>query len=176
MLKVSYIGGFNPFDWEFFHCPVCKGNEFVSVSHTGVFCDKCHAQFSVRSTCGDAGCVVDCYINPMPSGGDIFAPLWRCEECGEETALFEWQEQVCPSNIHTKLRRVEHISRKWNRPKNFPDYFYLILKLGDYCSGWIRGNDYEPLDYPTQEEWDKFQETSGKEKETNHGIYSRIVV
>jgi len=158
MLKVTYIGGFNPFDWESLICPVCGGNEYESISHTDVFCKQCNAQFVVRHTCGDPGCVVDCFLSPMPSGGDIYAPLWKCDDCGAEVTLFEWQEQVCPSNEnHKKLHRVEHVLKVWKIPKDFPPYFYLILKRGDYCSGWISVNNFDSLDYPTQEEWDKFQ-------------------
>jgi len=159
MLKINYIGEFNPFDWDAFRCPVCRKSQFESISHTGVFCGNCNAQFKVRCTGGDPGCVVDCLICPPLTRDSIYAPLWKCEECGAETALFEWQEQVCPSDQrHTKLRRVEHVSKVWEIPDGFPPYFYLILKRGEYCSGWLRGNDCKSLNYPTQEEWDEFQQ------------------
>lgn len=159
MLKINYIGAFNPFDWEAFSCPVCGGKEFESLSHSGVFCSTCDAQFRVRYTCGDPGCVVDCFVDPIPSGGSISAPAWECEECGAKVSLFDWQEHVCPvDKTHTKLRRIEHILGMWKVPKDYPTYFYLILKRGDYCSGWIWGNNLESLDHPSQEEWDEFQE------------------
>ena len=174
MLKINYIGEFNPFDWEAFRCPVCGQNEFESISNTGVFCAHCEAQFRVRHTCGDPGCVVDCFVNPMPVGGSIYAPLWKCDDCGAKTAIFDWQEHVCPANhTHTKLSRIKYTSREWTIPEGFPPYFYLILKRGDYCSGWIKGNspDLSSLDYPTQEEWDKFQkEHLTKKKGESDGL------
>jgi len=174
MLKINYIGEFNPFDWEAFRCPVCGKSEFESVSHTGVFCVSCEVQFRVRYTCGDSGCVVDCFINPMPAGGSIYAPLWKCDDCGAKTAILDWQEHVCSvDHTHTKLSRIKRVHGVWTIPKNFPSYFYLILKRGDYCSGWIRGNssDLSSLDYPTQEEWDKFQkEHLTKKKGESDGV------
>ena len=50
------------------------------------------------------------------------------------------------------------IRKAWKPPKGFPKGFYLILKLGDYCSGWLSGETCETFrPYPTQEQWDKFQ-------------------
>jgi len=45
----------------------------------------------------------------------------------------------------------------WKRPKGYPRGFYLILKLGDYCSGWLPENGGKRLSHLTQEQWDSFQ-------------------
>ena len=159
-MKISLIGGFNPFDWEALHCPVCNGNRYYSSNYASVYCSKCSAQFAVRYTAGDPGCVVDCYVDPIRAGSQICAPLWKCEECGTEVALFEWQELICPQKpegAHHTLRRVERLSALWKRPEEFPGYFYLILKHRDYCSSWLRGDNCEHLDHPSQDEWDEFQ-------------------
>ena len=42
------------------HCPLCGGTAFTTVALAEVWCDGCHAQFSVRHTAGDPGFVVDC--------------------------------------------------------------------------------------------------------------------
>jgi hypothetical protein len=41
-------------------CPLCGGSDFTTVGFAEVWCDGCHAQFSVRHTAGDPGFVVDC--------------------------------------------------------------------------------------------------------------------
>jgi len=160
-MKISLIGGFNPFDWEALHCPVCNGNRFYSINYASVYCSECGAQFAVRSTTGDPGCVIDCYVDPIKTSSQICAPLWKCEECNTKVALFEWQELICPQKppedaSHT-LRRVEGLLAPWKRPEEFPGYFYLILKHRDYCSSWLRGDNCEHLDHPSQDEWDEFQ-------------------
>lgn len=93
--KVNYTGGFNPFDWEDLRCPVCGASEFVSQDHASVFCARCFAEFEVRMTAGDPGCVVDCLVK------DVYAPEWKCTECGEKAAYFDWQTPACPKNHDT---------------------------------------------------------------------------
>ena len=60
--SVEFIGGFNPFEWPDMKCPVCGGEDFTSLSHSSVWCDKCNVKFVVRHTGGDPGCVVDCFV------------------------------------------------------------------------------------------------------------------
>ena len=153
--KVSYTGGFNPFEWEDLKCPVCGVSEFVSQDHALVLCAKCSAEFEVRMTAGDPGCVMDCFVK------DIYAPLWKCADCGKEAAYFNWQDPVCPDNARHTMKRVESIWKLWDRPKGYPGSYYLILKLGEYCSGWLGAdwvrNEAQRLRHPSQEQWDEFQ-------------------
>jgi len=157
-MKISLIGGFNPFDWEALRCPVCNENRFESINYASVYCSNCNAQFIVRDTGGDPGCVIDCHVDPISASGQICAPLWRCRDCDTKIALFEWQKPICPHDAKHTLYKVERMFTSWKRPKEFPGYFYLILKHRDYCSSWMRGDNYEHLDHPSQDEWDKFQE------------------
>lgn len=50
--------GHNP--WDEINCPLCEENNFTSIDHASVWCDKCNAEFYVRDTSGDPGYVVDC--------------------------------------------------------------------------------------------------------------------
>ena len=156
MFTVAYTGGFNPFEWEDLRCPVCGASDFVSQDHAMVFCDRCYADFRVRPTAGDPGCVVDCFVK------EVYAPMWECVDCGQQAAFFDWEDPICPVNSWHSMRKAHPdglIRKVWKPPKGFPKSFYLILKLGDYCSGWLNGDN--PPDcfcpYPTQEQWDKFQ-------------------
>ena len=46
-------------------------------------------------------------------------------------------------------------------PDGLPEYYYLILKIGDDCSGWLNPEEgCQSLGFPTQEEWDAFQKTN----------------
>ena len=48
-------------------CPLCGSTEFTSVDLASAWCDRCNARFTVRSTAGDPGFVVDCtweHYNP----------------------------------------------------------------------------------------------------------------
>lgn len=153
--KITYTGGFNPFEWKELKCPVCGASEFVSNDHALVFCDRCFADFEVRMTAGDPGCVVDCFVK------ETYAPLWECVECGKEIAFFDWQNPACPENTHHTMKRVDGIRKLWKRPEGYPESYYLILKLGDYCSGWL-GADWakdhsQRLGFPSQRQWDDFQ-------------------
>lgn len=166
MLKIEFIGGFNPFMWDKFSCPVCDGKEFTSVSTSGVYCDCCNAKFRVRDTAGDPGCVVDCLVGVESERVYVYAPLWDCKECpgGFSHARFEWQDLTCPHNLnHGKMQRRERTSGRWTKPDKFPDYFYMILKTGDYCSGWLLSGGDMPSAKgrkgPTQKDWDAFQES-----------------
>ena len=156
---VTYTGGFNPFEWNELKCPVCGASAFVSQDHAMVFCDMCYAQFEVRHTAGDPGCVVDCII-----GEELLAPVWECADCGEEATFFDWQKAMCPKNSWHTMRKADpdgRIRNVWNPPEGYPKRFCLILKLGDYCSGWLDADSVERLNHPTQEQWDKFQAERG---------------
>lgn len=62
-LKVKEISRLNP--WERNYCPVCGGQDFVSIHNASVWCEKCNAQFVVRHTAGDPGYVLDCYTKDV---------------------------------------------------------------------------------------------------------------
>ncbi len=47
--------------WNRIICPVCGGNDFVSLNHTSVWCNDCNAELEARYTAGDRGYVVDCF-------------------------------------------------------------------------------------------------------------------
>jgi len=160
MLVVSYeYPGLNPFEWNAFRCPVCRRNQYTSETHAAVHC-LCGAQFRVRPTCGDPGCVVDCFVHPL-LGGRIYAPAWECSECGARTAWFDHEPpRPCPANSHhQEMMKIKGVEMPWNPPPGFPDFFYLILKVGGYCSGWMdgRGPAHGQLPFPTQEEWEEYQ-------------------
>lgn len=151
-MEISLLGGFNPFEWEKLRCPVCNRNQYCSINHAAVYCSYCNAQFVVRTTAGDPGCVIDCHVH------QIHAPLWKCKDCDARVALFEWQKLICPHDAGHTLQRCERVFASWDRPVDFPGYFYLILKHGDYCSSWIHlDHTYTELDHPSQDEWDEFQ-------------------
>jgi len=133
MFRNMLIGNFNPFEWDAFRCPVCRGNEFVSISYSAIFCERCGARFQVRPTAGDPGCVVDCYV--AEKGIEIMAPLWKCSDCGVEAGFFEWQKPVCPKNPSHKMVRVKNYLTDWKPPEDFPAQFYLILKSLLYRQG-----------------------------------------
>jgi len=160
-LKIEQIGGFNVFEWDAFKCPICKGGKFVSHDHSAVWCDGCNAKFQTRDTAGDPGVVVDCWI-ASDERAYVYAPLYECDKCKVERGLFEWQDKTCPSNMNHQMERVESTSVPWNAPEGFGKRYCLILKLGDYCSGWsnveqaMRQVGDEKM--PTQVEWDLYQE------------------
>jgi hypothetical protein len=50
----------------FIECPVCGGREFAAVDPGGgVWCDHCNAEFRVRGTSGEPGCVVDALFDTV---------------------------------------------------------------------------------------------------------------
>lgn len=57
-LSIEQVGRMSPF--RLIQCPLCGGDAFTTVAFAEVWCDGCHAQFSVRHTAGDPGFVVDC--------------------------------------------------------------------------------------------------------------------
>ncbi len=57
-LCVEQVDATPPF--RLIQCPLCSGTAFTTVAFAEVWCDSCHAQFSVRHTAGDPGFVVDC--------------------------------------------------------------------------------------------------------------------
>ena len=154
--RVEQVGNFNPFEWPDMACPVCKGGDFSSCSHSAVYCDGCNAEFRVRRIGGDPGCVVDCLV----AESDIIAPSWHCTQCDSKSGgYFEWEEPICSKNSGHKMERREGILSFWAGKQYAPPYYYLILKTGDYCSGWLNGLYSERrLGFPTQEQWEKFQE------------------
>ena len=162
MLTLTHIGDINPFDWDAFRCPLCHGNQFTSIDHAGVYCDCCNARFVVRDTAGDPGCVVDCLCT-REQGGHVYAPAYRCKTCdngcGNDHGRFDHEDKTCPCNLnHGEMTRRHGISVPWNVPKTM-ERFCLVLKLGDYCSGWMFGNDIgNRVPGPTQAEWDEWQE------------------
>jgi len=148
--SLHLIGGFNPFEWDDLFCPICKGKDFTSMSHAGVHCDNCNALFVVRDTTGDPGLVIDCHAE------NVRAPVWRCsnEDCYGNMASFE--PAICPLNLnHGTMERYSGITTKWNA-KPEERHRMLILKVGDYCSGWTRAGNGECN--PTQTQWDAYQE------------------
>lgn len=145
MFKVEYIGNFNPFDWPDLKCPVCGKNEYTSLSHTSVWCDNCNAEFKVRYTAGDPGCVIDCLLTK------VHWPKYVCKKCNYMTGTFD-KIPSCPE--HGKMKRMEGVLTLIENKK---DYYYLVLKLGDSCSKWMHNGIDERKSYPTQEQWDKYQ-------------------
>ena len=168
--SVEFIGGFNPFEWPDMKCPVCGGENFTSLSHSSVWCDRCNVRFVVRCTGGDPGCVIDCFVdNP-------YAPAFICPNCSLKFSSFE-EDPVCPNEkcTHTgKTDKEEGIWRPYKPAKDFPTRYCLILKRGDYCSGWGACDDsvenyrgtYSAFkkkydrDYPTQKQWDDWQDAT----------------
>lgn len=151
MLRCESVAGFNPFDWDDLRCPFCGGNEFTSLDHAAVYCDDCDARFGVRPTAGDPGCVVDASV---PRCG-VYGTRHQCK-CGWRGGRLAWMNR-CPSCGGDDLTPEDGISS----PVKLPDWesqgFYLVLKLGDYCSGWLAnsGNPLrDRLTFPTQAEWE----------------------
>lgn len=161
MLTIQQIDGVSPFEWEAFSCPLCEGHNFTSIGHAAVYCDECNARFNVRDTAGDPGCVVDCFTT-KDRGAYVSAPVYECKQCDENDRhpLFDWQDKTCPNNLnHGPMVETSNCGC-WVPPKD-SEYFYMVLKLGDYCSGWLlSGGMSRRTDRrgPTQEEWDAFQE------------------
>lgn len=154
--NVEFIGGFNPFEWEALRCPVCQKSDFVSHSHSVVYCDECGSRFQVRMTAGDPGCVIDCFIK----GVVIDAPAYMCQECHSKRALFDYEDKRCPHCGSDDIERQRGLYRPWHKAADLPDGYYLILKTGDYCSGWMEsGNCANKLNFPTQEDWENHQES-----------------
>lgn len=172
MLKLRYIDNFNPFEWDGLECPLCGTADFTSVGHTGVYCDLCNARFVIRDTAGDPGCVIDCFCT-QEQGGHVYAPAHYCEACEKEHgyqtttgSFFDWQEdKSCPVNLnHGLMKREERCYRPWDAKRFGMERFCLILKIGDYVSGWSYGDrmDKKSPFSPTQRDWDAYQETLGE--------------
>lgn len=170
MLKIETINRrFCPFEWDGFLCPLCGKNEFTSLDHAGVYCDCCNARFEVRHTAGDPGCVVDCFCT-KDHGGHVYGPAYRCPTCdhgcGNDHARFDWQDKTCPHNLNHTMERRSGIWVPWNVPKSM-ERFCLVMKLGDYISGWNYGERMDRLSQfsPTQAEWDAYQELLESQRE-----------
>lgn len=176
MLKVEKLGGFNVFDWPAFKCPLCQGSEFVSHDHSAIWCVGCNAKFQTRHTAGDPGVVVDCYVAEKQCNAFIYAPKHECKKCGVKKGLLDWQDKTCPKNMNHVMEPVPNISLRWEVPDDMKDEqgetrFCLVLKLGDYCSGWMKcWKSMDHLKFPTQKEWDAFQEQMESERELEQAI------
>jgi hypothetical protein len=153
-LKIEWIGNFNPF--QFVTCPTCGGQEFTSMSMSSIWCDSCNTRFCVRYTAGDPGCVVDA------DSKDASGPIFQCPECNLRRATLE-KSFDCP-NCKTTMAAVPGYSGPLldeERREHF-----MILKLGDYCSGWLKSGGSIPKDmyaHPSckdetlQIKWEEFQ-------------------
>jgi hypothetical protein len=121
-LKTDPISSIQPF-WHI-DCPVCGGEDFTQLGVAGgVWCDQCNAEFRVRGTSGDPGCVVDCFI------GEVHNIQHRS---GDKHA---WRKALTDLGCYT-----EH-TRDGRQPKV---YAYRIMKepgyTGTYCTDdrkWI---------------------------------------
>jgi len=154
MLKIIHIDNINPFEWDALKCPICKGNIFESIDHAGVFCRRCNAKFRVRNTAGDPGCVIDCIVPKKGDDWSLYYKVWKCE-CGQE--FLSWDKPSCPNNPEHSIEETgSYKSIQFEKNEKDKNY-YLILKIGDYCSGWLNCKNFESLGFPTQEEWDKYQ-------------------
>ncbi len=56
-LRVRAISALDPFN--IIACPMCGGNEFITLDFASVWCDRCDTRFTARETAGDPGVVVD---------------------------------------------------------------------------------------------------------------------
>jgi hypothetical protein len=71
-LTQSVLSSIEPF--RLIDCPACGGREFVElVPNGGVWCERCNAEFRVRATSGDPGCVVDAFFDAV--SGDALTVL-----------------------------------------------------------------------------------------------------
>ena len=121
-LKTDPISTVQPF-WHI-DCPVCGGDDFTELgTGGGIYCDQCGAEFRVRGTSGDPGCVVDCFI------GDAYNVLKL------DGKKYAWRKALTEMGCYT-----EH-GRDGRQPKI---YAYRIMKepgmSGTYCTddrGWI---------------------------------------
>lgn len=162
--ELRWIGGFNPFEWLDLCCPVCQAKSFLSLSAATVSCDCCCAKFRVRHTAGDPGCVIDCFTE------GIYAPERDCR-CGvKRRRLYDFQVehsimsacQTCGS-WHSWLPKPEYgtssrLTDEEIKRLGLASSYTLILKLGDYCSGWT-GSHPRPSEI-SQRSWDAWQESN----------------
>jgi hypothetical protein len=174
-LKIEQVGNFNVFSWDAFKCPICKCNNFTSLDHTSVWCDNCNAKFQTRYTGGDPGLVVDCWI-ASEERAYVYAPSYQCEDCKMTRGFFDEQPKTCVCGSTKEMVRREGMSQPWNPPEGFGKRWCLVLKLGDYCSGWSNVDDGKGFrkatdaNYPTQEEWDAYQDQLHNERELERAI------
>lgn len=155
--KTKWIGQFNPF--LFIHCPTCGGSDFTSLSGSGVWCAQCNTGFSVRYTAGDPGCVVD------SSTECAWGPIYLCPQCGAKepsyAASMTCSSCKCAMDKHPLDYGMEFGKKRLSR-------HYQIMKLGDYCSGWIASSlsveSSATYSHPSchdetlQTRWDEFQQ------------------
>lgn len=159
MLKIAWIGEFNPF--AFLSCPLCGRQEFVSLSLAGVWCDYCNTKFSVRHTAGDPGCVVDA------STEYAYGPVYECPACGYSKASLE-ESCECPSHKVPMIIKKGYMSALQLKPA--PSY-YFILKTGDYASGWLHSL---PGDV-SFEHWKEHPSCSDKDLDNKWAAFQRTM-
>lgn len=156
-LSIEWIGNFDPFN--FLACPICAGKHFTSLSAGSIWCDKCNTRFSVRHTAGDPGCVVDADTK------DAYGQTFECPTCSLKRATL-METLLCP-HCKTLMEAVPGYSGPLSDAER-PNY-YLILKTGDYCSGWLKsGEPYKDMyshpsckDATLQSGWEEFQRRPG---------------
>lgn len=122
-LKTEPLSSIQPF-WHI-DCPVCGGDDFTEMgTGGGVWCDQCNAEFRVRGTSGDAGCVVDCLMDEV------------CNILKRDGKKYAWLKSLVELGCYT-----EPHFRDGRKPKI---YAYRIMKepgmSGTYCTddrGWL---------------------------------------
>jgi hypothetical protein len=90
-----------PFD--VIECPVCSGREFIAVDPGGsIWCDACNAEFRLRGTSGDPGCVVDAYFDTVYGAcrtalvhQGAFVRPWR--STSEHAGVYAYRVLKCPN-------------------------------------------------------------------------------
>lgn len=101
-LKQVQISSIKPFDH--IDCPVCGAKDFTEVVYGGgITCDRCGAKFSLRSTGGDAGCVVDCHLYDVWGGWRLalkalgfYILTDRYPFNSDEPAVYLYRVMKCP--------------------------------------------------------------------------------
>jgi hypothetical protein len=169
-LQHHHEGNVNPFACKNFHCPLCASHDFTSQDFGAVYCDGCGARFSVRPTAGDPGCVVDCFATPADHA-HVWAPVFECKQCTHGTdrhVRFPWQDLTCPLNLNHGTMTQINQEATWTPPTKALEKFYIILKTGDYCSGWLNGNCVREGGHnqgPTQLQWLRYCKTIERRRE-----------
>jgi hypothetical protein len=101
------LSSIEPF--EFIDCPVCCRREFVDVEPDGgVWCERYNAEFRVRATTGDPGCVVDASFDTF--SGD-------CRSWLQQEGVFVWPYAGSTEPVRQRLRisDAQGAERPWPR-------------------------------------------------------------
>lgn len=69
-VQVEHIDHHPPF--KLIKCPLCWGTDFTSVDFAQVWCDTCHATFTVRHTAGDPGWVIETWFSTTLSNASRY--------------------------------------------------------------------------------------------------------